>query len=126
VKNTENEPDLHPNEKLSIICIEFQDVNSSQSLINLNNPKNYESMILQSIIRVKYLPSKKKLREKSVPSQKQPLQKKKSDPVNQHVKKKLPSSYLKRILTKQTTEKEIKTNVGREKQNPQAKKHNNN
>jgi len=33
-------------------------------------------MILQSIIRVKYLPSKKKLREKSVPSQKQPLQKK--------------------------------------------------
>jgi hypothetical protein len=64
VKNTENEPDLHPNEKLSIICIEFQDVNSSQSLINLNNPKNYESMILQSIIRVKYLPSKKKLREK--------------------------------------------------------------
>jgi hypothetical protein len=66
-------------------------------------------MILQSIIRVKYLPSKKKLREKSVPSQKQPLQKKKkSDPVNQHVKKRLPSSHLKRILTKQTTEKRNK------------------
>jgi hypothetical protein len=76
VKNTENEPGLHPNEKLLIICIEFQDVNSSQSLINLNNPRNYESMILQSIIKVKYLPSKKKLGEKSVPSQKQPLQKK--------------------------------------------------
>jgi hypothetical protein len=36
------------------------------------------------------------------------------------------SSHLKRILTKQTTEKEIKTKVGREKQNPQAQKHNNN
>jgi len=108
VKNTENEPDLHPNEKLSIICIEFQDVNSSQSLINLNNPKNYESMILQSIIRVKYLPSKKKLREKSVPSQKQPLQKKKSDPVNQHVKKKLPKVSPQKNINKTNNRKRNK------------------
>ena len=126
MKNTENEPDLHPNEKLSIICIEFQDVNSSQSLINLNNPKNYESMILQSIIRVKYLPSKKKLREKSVPSQKQPLQKKNLILSINTSRKSYQKSHLKRILTKQTTEKEIKTKDGREKQNPQAQKHNNN
>jgi hypothetical protein len=75
VKNTENEPDLHPNKDFRSSV--FEDAYSSQSLINLNNPKNnpknYESMILQSIIRLKYLPSKKKLKEKSVPSQKQPL-----------------------------------------------------
>ena len=92
----------------------------------MNNPKNYESMILQSIIRVKYFPSKKKLREKSVPSQKQPLHKKKSDLVNQHVKKKLPSSYLKRILTKQTTEKRNKNQRWKGETKSPAQKHNNN
>jgi hypothetical protein len=43
VKDTENEPNLHPKKKLPVICIEFQDVNSSRNLINLNKPRNHDS-----------------------------------------------------------------------------------
>ena len=42
VKDTENEPNLHPKKKLPVICIEFQDVNSSRNLINLNKPMNHD------------------------------------------------------------------------------------
>ena len=42
VKGMENELNLHPKKKLSVISIEFQDVNSSRNLINLNKQSNHD------------------------------------------------------------------------------------